>query len=380
MKRALFVSLLLFLFLSYSEAAKEVTVEGFRYWSSEGYTRVVIDLNGNVKFTQNQLSNPDRIFFDLKNCILSEKVIPSLPIEDGILKDVRIAQFNKETVRVVLDLQELGNFNVFMLSDPSRLVIDVFGKKSHAPAPYMKFDKKVTEIKRVVIDPGHGGKDPGAIGPKGLLEKNVVLAVGKRLARILKEKYNMEVILTRDKDVYIPLEERTAIANSNRADLFISIHANASRRRSAKGIETYILNWTSDEEAIRVAARENAISFKKMKQSQSELQMILQDLARDDKKDKSMKLAYNVQNSVVDTLSHDYNKIVDLGVKQALFYVLIGAEMPSILVEISFISNREEENRLSQNKYRGKIAEAIARGIKYYTAPSKLAKKISDNI
>ncbi len=380
MKRTLFVPLLLVLFLGYSEATKEVTVEGFRYWSSEGYTRVVIDLNGNVKFTQNQLSNPARIFFDLKNCILSEKVIPSLPIEDGILKDVRIAQFNKETVRVVLDLQALENFNVFMLSAPSRLVIDVFGKKSHTPVPYMKLDKKFTEIKRIVIDPGHGGKDPGAIGPKGLLEKNVVLAVGKSLARILKEKYNMEVILTRDKDVYIPLEERTAIANSNSADLFISIHANASRRRSAKGIETYILNWTSDEEAIRVAARENAISFKKMKQSQSELQMILQDLARDDKKDKSMKLAYNVQNSVVDILSHDYNKIIDLGVKQALFYVLVGAEMPSILVEISFISNREEEKRLSQKKYRGKIAEAIAKGVKYYTAPSKLAKNISDNI
>lgn len=380
MKKTLFVSLLLVLFFGYSEAAKEVTVEGFRYWSSEGYTRVVVDLSGNVKFTQNQLSNPARIFFDLKNCILSEKAIPSLPIEDGILKDVRIAQFNKETVRVVLDLQELGNFNVFMLSDPSRLVIDVFGKKSHASVPYMKFDKKLTEIKRVVIDPGHGGKDPGAIGPKGLLEKNVVLAVGKRLARILKEKYNMEVILTRDRDIYISLEERTAIANSNNADLFISIHANASRRRSAKGIETYILNWTSDEEAIRVAARENAISFKKMKESQSELQMILQDLARDDKKDKSMKLAYNVQNSVVDILSQDYNKIIDLGVKQALFYVLIGAEMPSILVEISFISNREEEKRLSQKKYREKIAEAIARGVKYYTAPSKLAKKISDNI
>ncbi len=374
------MSLLLVLFLGYSEATKEVTVEGFRYWSSEGYTRVVVDLNGNVKFTQNHLSNPDRIFFDLKNCILSEKVIPSLPIEDGILKDVRIAQFNKETVRVVLDLQELGNFNAFMLGDPSRLVIDVFGKKSHAPKPYMKLDKKFTKIKRVVIDPGHGGKDPGAIGSKGLLEKNVVLAVGKRLARILKEKYNMEVILTRDKDVYIPLEERTAIANSNNADLFISIHANASRRRSAKGIETYILNWTSDEEAIRVAARENAISFKKMKQSQSELQMILQDLARDDKKDKSMKLAYNVQNSMVDTLSNDYKRVVDLGVKQALFYVLVGAEMPSILVEVSFISNREEEKRLSQKKYRAKIAEAIARGVKFYSTPSKLAKKISDNI
>jgi len=383
------VSLILALWWGYvgidscrGDVASAVTVEGFRYWSNERYTRVVVDLDGSTEFTQNRLSNPDRLYFDLKNSLLSKKVKPSLPIKDGILEDVRVGQFDKDTVRVVLDLQKFVSFKVFMLEDPYRLVIDVFGEKIPAgseSSPYKRQSERLAAIKRVVIDPGHGGRDPGAIGPRGLREKDVVLAVAKKLGKILEKDYNMEVILTRDRDVFIPLEERTAIANSKKADLFISIHANASRRRAARGIETYILNWTTDREAMRVAARENAISFKRMQQAQSELQIILKDLARDNKKDESMKLAYNVQVSMIDTLREHYNGIVDLGVKQALFYVLVGAEMPSILVEISFITNRYEERLLSQRNYREKIAKAIAQGVKYY-APSKLVKKTSDNI
>ncbi len=367
---------LVFFLFGYGEASKEITVKGFRHWSSERYTRVVVDADGPIKFTQNRLSNPARLYFDLENSHLSKKINPSLPIGDSILKDVRVGQFKNDTVRVVLDLQDFESFNAFVLKDPYRLVIDVFGKKNSKPVPDRKKGERLTEIKRVVIDPGHGGKDPGAIGPKGLLEKDVVLAVAKKLGKILREKYNMEVIFTRDRDVFIPLEERTAIANSKKASLFVSIHANASRRRKTRGIETYILNWTTDREAMRVAARENAISFKKMQQAQSELQMILQDLERDNKKDESMKLAGNVQGSMVDTLKQDYTKIVNLGVKQALFYVLVGAEMPSILVEISFITNYEEEKRLSKNRYREKIAEAIAKGIKFYIAPSKLVNPV----
>lgn len=375
------MSLLLVFLFGYSEAAKDVTVEGFRYWSNETYTRVVVDLSDEIEFTQHSLSDPDRIYFDLKKCILSSKVAPSLQIEDGILKKIRISQFTEETVRVVLDLQELENFKVFTMENPYRLVIDAFGKKSSGdPVPYKKLEKDVAQIKRIVIDPGHGGKDPGAVGPKGLLEKDVVLAVGQKLGQILEKEYNMEVIFTRDKDVYMPLEERTAIANSNKADLFISIHANASRRKAARGIETYILNWTTDEESMRVAARENNLSLAKMKEVQSELQMILNDLERDNKKGESMKLAYNVQNLIISSLIQDYNRVIDLGVKQALFYVLVRAEMPSVLVEISFISNREEEKLLSQKKYRDKIAEAIAKGVGAYTTPPKLVKKPSDNI
>lgn len=372
--------LMVLIFTGYGVASKEVTIKGFRYWSSETYTRVVVDVNGPVKFTRNRLSNPARLFFDLKNCRLPKDITPSIPIGDGILKNVRAGQFNTETVRVVLDLQEIENFNVFLLKDPYRLVIDVFGKKKPEPVSEIKKGKGLREIRIVVIDPGHGGRDPGAIGPQGLLEKDVVLSVSKKLGNILRKKYGMKVIYTRKRDVFIPLEERTAIANSKKADLFISIHANASRQKRVRGIETYILNWTTNREAMRVAARENAISYKKMQQAQSDVQMILQDLARDNKKDESMRLAYNVQSSVVNTLRQDYSKIVNLGVKQALFYVLVGAEMPSILVEISFISNYAEEKRLAKKTYREKIAEAIAEGVKYYISPLKFVKKTSDSI
>lgn len=372
---------LLFLLLGSSgEATKRVTIEGFRYWSSERYTRVVVDLDGPVKFTQSRLSNPDRLYFDLENCILSKKST-SVPIQDGILKNVRAGQFNNKTTRVVLDLQKVESFNAFMLEDPYRLVIDVFGERSVKKTIPDKGQKdEFVGIKRVVIDPGHGGKDPGAIGPNGLLEKDVVLEIAKKLGKMLRERYDMEVIFTRERDVFVPLEERAAIANSKGADLFISIHTNASRKRNVKGIETYILNWTTDEESMKVAARENAISFSKMKKAQSELQMILQDLARDNKKDESMRLAHNVQVSMVDALKQDYNEVIDLGVKQALFYVLVGAEMPSILVETSFISNHEEERRLSSRRYKERIAQAIADGVKDYTTPSKLVKRTSDNI
>ncbi|GBE06807.1 MAG TPA: N-acetylmuramoyl-L-alanine amidase [Nitrospirae bacterium] len=378
MKRTLFVPLLLVLFLpGYSKASNEVTVKGFRYWSSESYTRVVIDVDRPVKFTQNRLSDPDRLYFDLSNCRLSKKTKPVVPVGDRILKKIRAGQLKNEVVRVVLDLQEFQTFNVFTLKDPHRVVIDVFGNRVEKSVLTLNSEerKRLEGIKRVVIDPGHGGKDPGAIGPNRLKEKDVVLAVAKKLGKILKEKHNIEVIFTRDRDVFIPLEERTAIANSKKADLFISIHANASRRRKARGIETYFLNWTNNREAIRVAARENAISVDKMKQAQDELQMILRDLARDNKKDESMKLAYNVQNSMVDSLSRDYKRVIDLGVKQALFYVLVGARMPSILIEVSFISNYEEEKRLAGKRYKDRIAEAIAKGVNRYTAPSKLAKR-----
>lgn len=380
MKRALLVPLVVVLFGSYSWASEKATIHGIRHWSNEKYTRVVIDIDSPVEFTQNRLSNPDRLFFDLKGCVLPKEITASLPIGDNILKDARAAQFNKNTVRVVLDLENFESFNVFTLHEPYRIVIDVYGKEKSTPILPQDERQKLTGVKKVLIDAGHGGKDTGAIGPSGLYEKDVVLSVAKKLGKILKEKYNIEVFYTRDEDIFIPLEERTAIANSKKVDLFISIHANASPQRSARGIETYILNWTDDEEAMRVAARENAISFKKMQKIQSDLQIILQDLARDSKRDASMKLAHKVHTSIIDTLREDYDEIIDLSVKQALFYVLVGAEMPSILAEISFISNGEEEKRLSEDNYRNKIAEAIANGIVGYITPSKLVKRDSDKI
>jgi N-acetylmuramoyl-L-alanine amidase len=226
-------------------------------------------------------------------------------------------------------------------------------------------------VKRtVVIDAGHGGHDPGAVGPSGLYEKNVVLDIAMRVREIMKKDYPFyNVILTRDSDVFIPLPERAEIANRNSADLFVSVHANSSTNRKAGGIETYLLNWSNDAEALKVAARENAISLKKMKQMKGELGVILASLERESKRDESVKVAGSIQNSLASSVGQKYPDVNDLGVKQALFYVLVGAKMPSTLVEVSFISNPKEEKLLAGESYRQFLARSIADGIhKYFAA------------
>ncbi len=347
-------------YLAYGDS--RVQVEDIRFWSSSDYTRVVVDLSGFVKFSKDYLSDPDRLYFDLINTTLKNKKKINISVNSSILKAIRAGQFHYDVVRVVLDLNEYRDYKVFFLDQPPRLVIDLYGNEKGK-----SLDNIIPEItkKRIVIDPGHGGHDPGAIGPNGLYEKDVVLDIALKLKKILMKDSNNEVFLTRETDVYIPLEERTAFANKKNADLFISIHANASLRREAKGIETYLLNWTDDEEAMRVAARENAISLKKMKEMHKQMdiiQVITSDLLRQNKRDESVKLANYIQMSLVDRL----NKSYDLGVKQALFYVLFGAKMPSVLVEVSFISNPEEENLLSKEFYRFQIADAIAHGVNSY--------------
>ncbi|MGB9716663.1 MAG: N-acetylmuramoyl-L-alanine amidase [Thermodesulfovibrionales bacterium] len=361
---------------SLSIADEKIDVKGIRYWSSSDYTRVVIDLSGPVEYSKNRLSDPDRIYFDLKNARLSKDVKTFFPIGDGMLKSVRAGQFDSNTVRVVLDLDLIKDYNNFFLDNPARLVIDIQGSQI-VKKPEVSFTKR-----KIVIDPGHGGHDPGAIGPNGTREKDVVLDIALKLKKILLEDPLNEVFLTRDKDIFLPLEERTAIANNKNADLFISIHANANPSRRAKGIETYLLNWTNDEEAMRVAARENAISFKKMKEMNRQmdvLEMIKNDLMRENKRDESIKLAHYIQRCMVSTVNKTGNRhrLLDHGVKQALFYVLFGAKMPSVLVEVSFISNPEEEKLLSSDTYRMHIAKAIAEGIAIYTKSSPVVQKIT---
>lgn len=370
-----FISSLVLLFSvrNITNAEKIVEVKGLRYWSSPGYTRVVVDISGPVDFTKNRLSSPERLYFDLKNSRITKAIQTSLPVGDGILKMVRAGQFTADTVRVVLDLEEIKDYRTFVLDDPSRLVIDIYG----FPEKSGKHHENLYTIKRVVLDPGHGGHDPGAIGPNGLREKDVVLDIALKMKGILEKEFSIETILTRDSDIFIPLEERTAIANSKRADLFVSIHTNASPRKAARGIETYFLNWTNDAEAIRVAARENAISVKKMKEAHTELGMILASLERENKRDESIKLAHYVQDSLVSNIKKSYKRVTDLGVKQALFYVLVGATMPSVLVEVSFISNPEEENMLAKESYRLQIAKALSKGINTYVNSLPVSHKVA---
>ena len=215
-------------------------------------------------------------------------------------------------------------------------------------------------VRRIVIDPGHGGKDPGAMA-NNLKEKDITLKVAKKAAAILEESYNYEVILTRTKDHSLPLEERTAMANTRKADLFISIHVNAHPKQVTSGVETYFLNLATNNEAMRVAARENATSSHNI----SDLQDILADLMQNSKIQESSILAESVQKKLSSGLGSRY-ATKDLGVKQAPFYVLIGAEMPAILAEISFISNKKEAERLRQDAYLGEVASQIAAGVARY--------------
>jgi N-acetylmuramoyl-L-alanine amidase len=272
------------------------------------------------------------------------------------------------------------------LSDPFRIIIDVRGERrteisrleesiqALEPEPEIQKEPGSEEIKavsgkvkpgkirRIVVDPGHGGHDPGAVGPGGIREKDIVLDIGKKLARKIRQEMGIDVVMTRSSDVFIPLEERTAIANKVNADLFVSVHANASLNRSAVGIETYYLNLAKTDKAARVAARENNTSLEKV----GLLQAILFDLMANYKINDSARLADDVQKSLCDRVAKKYAGTRNLGVKQGPFYVLVGATMPSILVETAFISNEHEAGLLGSQEYQETTASGILLGIRNY--------------
>jgi N-acetylmuramoyl-L-alanine amidase len=227
------------------------------------------------------------------------------------------------------------------------------------------------KVRRVVIDAGHGGHDSGAISRKGLQEKEVTLAIARKLARELRGR-GLEVVLTRDDDRYLKLEQRAEMANEARGDLFISIHCNSAPSAKLHGIETYTLNTSADRYSIRLAARENASSEKGI----SDLQFILADLATKANTEESTRLAKQVQKSLVGHLSSHYKEVKDLGTKEALFYVLLGTKMPAILVETSFLSHPEEEKRLASDKYQEEVAKAIAQGVEEFLGSRHKVAKV----
>lgn len=360
-------------------------VSDLRFWSNPSYTRVVIDVEEEVPYTYHLLKKdpaigkPQRLYIDVDDARLGANLEPIVPIGDALLSDARAAQFTPDTVRVVLDIKSIDNFKIFSLKNPFRIVLDVNGipkktsgkktfkrepKKSDARIPKGALAKQLAlGVRRIVIDPGHGGKDPGALGYyKSIREKNVTLEVSKRLAGKIRQKLGCEALLTRNRDVFLSLEERTAIANTKNADIFISIHTNASRNRYSTGIETYFLNLATDNDAIMVAARENATSAKNI----SDLEAILNDLLKNAKINESSRLAGCVQKALIQRLKPRYKRIKDNGVKQAPFYVLLGAEMPCILVEIAFITNPKECRRLNTARYQERVADAVVRGIQNY--------------
>jgi N-acetylmuramoyl-L-alanine amidase len=252
---------------------------------------------------------------------------------------------------------------------------------SHEAVPTSAGERSLTralglKIGKIVVDAGHGGHDTGTIGPNGLMEKDLVLDVALRLGRLLETRLGADVIFTRDDDTFIPLETRTAIANEHQADLFISIHANSSPDPSARGIETYYLNFTSNPDALEVAARENAVSEKSI----FELQDLVKKITLKEKIEESRELATDVQLSLYSGLATRHSTLRDRGVKKAPFVVLIGANMPSILAEISFVSNPTDAAKLETPEYREKIAESLYKGIAKYAgglSGVKVASKMS---
>jgi N-acetylmuramoyl-L-alanine amidase len=527
-------------------------VTGIRHWSTPDYTRVAIDVEGEVKFSSQRIDSPARIFFDLRDTKLASTLVgKSFDVDDGFLKKVRVAQFAPGRTRVVLEVDNLSDYDAFLLPNPYRLIVDIHGRNGRAkqlndrdkgagePAPVeadsmaspkmipdansdddstsaetksavsahtvvaqtskatmagtdvsddaripasgsavaskkpaTSIVKRIVEaddddddasvlpaavtkrngqdvkreastarntpatkkpadsdldsgadtsdssvstvrndagdsrrkpgsgalasgkpgsasdvsdlgirearptasgdrsliralglkIGKIVIDPGHGGHDTGTIGPNGLEEKDLVLDVGRRLGKLLETRLGAEVVYTRKDDTFIPLETRTAVANQARADLFVSIHANSSHDPDARGVETYYLNFTSSPEALDVAARENAVSEKTI----YELQDLVKKIALKEKIEESREFAGDVQESLHSGLAVKSPAIRNRGVKKAPFIVLIGANMPSILAEISFVSNPTDEHRLATGEYRQRIAESLYRGISKY--------------
>ena len=554
-------------------------VTGIRHWSTPDYTRVAIDVDDEVKYEAGRIASPERIFFDLHDTKLASDLAgKSFDVDDGFLRKIRVAQYQRGLTRVVLEVDPVSEYSAFLLPNPYRLIIDIHGRQATAktktsseaasasagddgkakpgapssaamvadksgkttgnvgnssgaspassttaknrklsagattavasttapgsekniaklssatvppdsaahhevtttdttatspsaavslagaksekaavkdgqddadadadaetPPSTLKSEHSEKEFKatskptsaptfqsvspspadggatvsvakasrrnsadskgksknkaknkevaarearptsagersliralglkigKIVVDAGHGGHDTGTIGPHGLLEKDLVLDVSHRLGKLLESRLGSEVIYTREDDTFVPLETRTAIANQNQADLFISVHANSSRDPAARGVETYYLNFTSSADALEVAARENAVSEKSI----YELQDLVKSIALKDKMEESREFAGDVQSAMRAGLSSRGSRMRDRGVKKAPFIVLIGANMPSILAEISFVSNPGDERKLQTPEYRQKIAESLYRGIAKYVS------------
>lgn len=373
-----------------------VSISEIRHWSTENYTRVVIHVDKESSFTpfflkaDRILGKPPRLYVDIKGSRVGHDLKVE-PIGKGLLEDIKFARNTTDQVRVVLYIKSFDDYRVFSLRDPFRIVMDIYGEKpkegdvfvrqkgpgeskTYSTFPQMDY-KNISnlrgalglKVRTIVIDPGHGGHDPGATGPTGLKEKDVNLAIAKALKRKIEDNGGefgvSRVVVTRSDDRFIPLEERTGIAKRERADLFVSIHCNAAKNNQAHGIETYILSFTTDPEALAVAARENSTTRKSL----SDLADIVKKYLLSSKIDESTRLATHVQSSVVNRIAKKYNPVKNKGVKKAPFIVLIGADVPSILVESSFITNPHEEKRLKSEDYINEIADGIFSGIKKYS-------------
>jgi N-acetylmuramoyl-L-alanine amidase len=363
--------------------------------------RVTLELDREVAFYDERIAGPPRVFIDLQNTRAVEALEDAaLSFPDDVVRQIRVGRQQEARIRVALDIQDAARHSVYPLYNPYRIVLD-FERVTPAASRVAPSGSTVASTRgngnqavavpsrnaagglslsrqlglgvgRVIIDPGHGGHDPGA-EVRGINEAELTLDVALRLEKLLLKQPGVEIVLTRRSNVYVPLEERTAIANRAAADLLLSIHANASADTRARGIETYFLNFASNSAAEALAARENAGSSRTMR----ELSDIVKTIALNDKIDESRDFASFVQGSMYDKLRRVNRQVRNLGVKQAPFVVLIGATMPSILVEISFLTNRQEASLLRTPKYREQIADALLAGVMRYQRSLKRSRAVA---
>jgi N-acetylmuramoyl-L-alanine amidase len=358
--------------------------------TTPGITRVVLELGEGVESTESELTNPRRLIIELRRAapaslpavpaistvIPPSVVLPPVPPPPQPVSTEAVAPAERAASAAATgSAPALAAPVAAPVTAKAESIQSEAPTAAIAPAPELARSARHTasgqnsltralglKINRIVIDPGHGGQDEGTTGVKGLLEKDLVLDVSKRLGKLIEDRMGAEVIYTRTDDTFIPLEGRTALANSKKADLFLSIHANSSPAPQVAGIETYYLNFTDSKEALDIAARENTTS----QRSVFELQDIIQKITQHDKAEESRDFALRVQSALY-SFSSRYNPgEKNRGVRKAPFVVLIGANMPSILAEIGFLSNPREETLLRKPDYRQKLAEALFRGVSKY--------------
>jgi N-acetylmuramoyl-L-alanine amidase len=404
--------------------AAAVTIQAVRNWTEKNATRIAVDMNAAVPYRVFQAENGKQITVIFFGAHPSESLISdSVPLrQDAIIRSIRASALTGNQAELVVELNHPATFSSFTLSNPARIILDVRAAgqggsspvlartvrvptaaepamhiqartppRHESPATAVPNDEETAtvngipqeiglpsssapdeqhsmtrvlglRIRRIAIDAGHGGHDSGTLGPGGLEEKDIALDIALRLGHLLHQRLGADVVYTRRRDVFVPLGQRTAIANRAHADLFLSIHANSSSDPEVRGVETYFLNFTASPDALQVAARENATSNR----SVHELSALVRKITLSDKIDESREFAGDVQQSLYDGLAFGNYGLKNRGVKQAPFAVLIGANMPSILAEISFLTNPADANELARAGYRERLAEALYIGVAKY--------------
>jgi len=391
-------------------------VRAMRHITTPNSSRLIIECSGPVHYRLQRvrgrpaLGVPPRVYVELLGSDLGAEARTPLELSDGPLVRVRASEPAAATSRLILDVPGLTEFGAFAMPDPFRLIVDVRGTPRAAPArnggtggntgvlqePAVQPAPRLAAAKvpaangaqpgvpaprqamprrfKIVLDPGHGGKDPGAIGVGGVAEKDVTLAIALRLKQRLESLPNADAVLTRSTDVFLALEERTARANAEQADLFVSIHTNASQNPRLSGVETYYLNNTNDRATIRLAQMENGLTTMTGRGNRDgDTALILSDLIQSYKVQESVVLAEDIQWALVSVLGARSKGVGDLGVKRGPFYVLVGAGMPCVLAEVSFLTNPDEGAWLARPTYQDAVADGLLHGIQRFIDNRRVA-------